>query len=161
MGESVRSLRFSCLVDHKLSADPSAVSASETESVSDKEEKRRKKKSHRRRRDSRSRSPGNGSDTERKLKKSKRDKPKKSHKSKLDNNAVDDIAPRKETEEEYDARLEREENERLAEEKLRELARAAEKLARQAPNQGDGGVVYKGRGRMKYIDPESKYYRRD
>lgn len=57
---------------------------------------------------------------------------------------------RKETEEEYDARLEREEAERLEQERMRALIRTRE--ARQDSMQGI--VRLKGRGRMKYVDPE-------
>jgi peptidyl-prolyl isomerase G (cyclophilin G) len=104
-------------------------------------------------------SPRDESEAEQKLKKkTKKDKTKRSRK--LDPNGKNlSQLPKKETEEEYDARLEREENERLAEEKRRELARTAERLARIAPKEGNGGVIYKGRGRMKFIDPESQFYR--
>ncbi|KAJ3557951.1 hypothetical protein NP233_g11608 [Leucocoprinus birnbaumii] len=57
---------------------------------------------------------------------------------------------RKETEEEYDARLEREEAERLENGRKKHLARIQETLH----DSTQGGVRYKGRGRMKYVDPE-------
>jgi peptidyl-prolyl isomerase G (cyclophilin G) len=57
-----------------------------------------------------------------------------------------------ETEEEYDTRLEREENERHQAERRRELARIRKRYESAA--QSMDGVRFKGRGRMKYIDPE-------
>jgi len=57
-----------------------------------------------------------------------------------------------ETEEEYDARLEREENERRQAERKKELGRIRRQYE-DAP-QSTNGVRFKGRGRMKYIDPE-------
>lgn len=79
-----------------------------------------------------------------------------------------------ETEEEYDARLEREEKERKEAARLRELAVVREKYEREAKErESSNGVRLKGmshfvilahhqsylalgRGRMKYIDPESR-----
>jgi len=57
-----------------------------------------------------------------------------------------------ETDEEYDARLEREENERRQAERRRELAQIKKQYEDAA--QSTNGVRFKGRGRMKYIDPE-------
>ncbi|KAI0313178.1 cyclophilin-like domain-containing protein [Amylostereum chailletii] len=65
---------------------------------------------------------------------------------------VADEEPVKETEEEYDARLEREENERLAEAKRLELERLSKLAKKEA--EAMNGVRFKGRGRMKYVDPE-------
>jgi peptidyl-prolyl isomerase G (cyclophilin G) len=79
------------------------------------------------------------------------------------------VGERKETEEEYDARLEREENERLATERKRELERLARQQEQEPPS--TNGVRFKGtslslifetlihdtitgRGRMKFVDPE-------
>jgi peptidyl-prolyl isomerase G (cyclophilin G) len=85
----------------------------------------------------------------------------------------DNTLDRKETEEEYDARLEREENERIEEQRRRELERLKAKYESQADTVGKDGVRYKGeffkfhlaaivfyvsivgRGRMKFIDPET------
>ncbi|KAI0059199.1 hypothetical protein BV25DRAFT_1993727 [Artomyces pyxidatus] len=64
----------------------------------------------------------------------------------------EDKGEKKETEEEYDARLEREENERLEATRRQELERIA-KLA-QKEVEATNGVRFKGRGRMKYVDPE-------
>ena len=61
---------------------------------------------------------------------------------------------RKETEEEYDARLEREENERREEARRRELERLARHAKADEQAVTIGGVKFKGRGRMKYVDPE-------
>ncbi|KAK0204640.1 cyclophilin-like domain-containing protein [Desarmillaria ectypa] len=66
-----------------------------------------------------------------------------------------DETPLQETEEEYDARLEREENERIAEQRRKELERI--KRQREAELEPKNGVRFKGRGRMKFIDPESTY----
>lgn len=60
--------------------------------------------------------------------------------------------PREETEAEYDARLEREERERLEAEKRKELERLKRIAEAEVPTKN--GVRFKGRGRMKYIDPE-------
>ncbi|TFK40089.1 cyclophilin-like domain-containing protein [Crucibulum laeve] len=65
---------------------------------------------------------------------------------------VDDIEHVGETEEEYDARLEREENERLERERKRVLERIAQMHA--PDNTKTNGIRFKGRGRMKYVDPE-------
>lgn len=56
-----------------------------------------------------------------------------------------------ETEEEYDARLEREELERVAARKREEAERRKER------EQTRNGVRYKGRGRRHFLDPESSY----
>ncbi|EPQ54125.1 hypothetical protein GLOTRDRAFT_130511 [Gloeophyllum trabeum ATCC 11539] len=57
-----------------------------------------------------------------------------------------------ETPEEYDARLEREEQERLAEERRRHLESLKSRYANSA--ESETGIRFKGRGRMKYVDPE-------
>jgi len=62
-----------------------------------------------------------------------------------------DDTQRKETEEEYDARLEREERERIAVRKRQELESRKSRY-QQAP--ASEGVRFKGRGRMRYVDPE-------
>lgn len=61
---------------------------------------------------------------------------------------------RKETEEEYDARLEREENERIAADKRRRLEALKDRYERDSEKPPQSGVRFKGRGRMKFIDPE-------
>lgn len=53
------------------------------------------------------------------------------------------MAERKETEEEYDARLEREENERLAAARKREMERLSRQREQEAPS--TNGVRFKGR----------------
>jgi len=66
--------------------------------------------------------------------------------------------PVAETEGEYDARLEREENERREVERKKELERIRKQYADAA--QSTEGVRFKGRGRMKYVDPEVHQRRR-
>ncbi|KAN0093104.1 Cyclophilin-like domain containing protein [Tylopilus felleus] len=56
-----------------------------------------------------------------------------------------------ETEEEYDARLEREEQERVVKARRRELERVQHVYEKTNPTQG---IRFKGRGRMKFVDPE-------
>ncbi|KAG1743502.1 cyclophilin-like domain-containing protein [Suillus lakei] len=109
---------------------------------------------------SRSRSSDHGRSTQKK-KKSKRRK----HASKEDVNTDDEVrknedekVPRQESEEEYDARLEREEQERLEEAKRKELERIKRKYE-STPPATEGGVRFKGRGRMKFIDPELHHRR--
>ncbi|KAJ3008450.1 hypothetical protein NUW54_g3149 [Trametes sanguinea] len=64
--------------------------------------------------------------------------------------------PVSETESQYDARLEREEKERIEAARKRELERIARKLKEEEERRAkeSGGVRFKGRGRMKYLDPE-------
>ncbi|KAL7418659.1 hypothetical protein Q5752_006342 [Cryptotrichosporon argae] len=62
-----------------------------------------------------------------------------------------------ETLSELDARLEREEKERLEVARREREAREREELERERQAVKDaGGVVYKGRGAMRYLDPESR-----
>jgi peptidyl-prolyl isomerase G (cyclophilin G) len=125
--------------------ESSDISATALESGSDREARKRKA-SRRRRRDSRSLSPVRDSDIGDRLEKKKDRKSKTSKESKkLKTNAdgSDQFKPRKETEEEYDARLEREENERLEDAKRRELERAADSLLSVASKE-EGGIRYKG-----------------
>ncbi|WVR03559.1 hypothetical protein IAU60_000551 [Kwoniella sp. DSM 27419] len=64
--------------------------------------------------------------------------------------------PREETEAELDARLEREEKEKLEKERLERLEVMKKELEAERQRIKDaGGVVYKGRGSMRYLDPES------
>ncbi|KAG0708116.1 cyclophilin-like domain-containing protein [Suillus ampliporus] len=117
----------------------------------------------RRRHSSRSRSQSSDRDRTPQKKKSKRRK----HESNEGGNTDDEVRkqddekvpnPRQETEEEYDARLEREEQERLEEAKRRELERIKRKYE-STPPAAEGGVRFKGRGRMKFIDPELHHRR--
>lgn len=64
------------------------------------------------------------------------------------------VEEHKETEEEYDARLEREENERIAAEKRRKLEVLKNRYGQDLEKAPQNGVRFKGRGRMKFIDPE-------
>ncbi|KAK0480307.1 cyclophilin-like domain-containing protein [Armillaria novae-zelandiae] len=102
-----------------------------------------RKRSHRR-------SPSTDSDPSHRRRKSSKRKKHTSEDAKKD-----ETTPLQETEEEYDARLEREENERLAEQRRKELERI--KRQREAELKSKDGVRFKGRGRMKFIDPESTY----
>jgi len=65
------------------------------------------------------------------------------------------INSRGETEEEYDVRLEKEEIERLEADRRRELERIKKKY--EAQSQTKDGVRFKGRGRMKYLDPDVQF----
>lgn len=111
-----------------------------------------------------SRSRSRSSDRDRitqKKKKSKRRKHERKVDAKSDDEGRkndDEKAPRQETEEEYDARLEREEQERLEEAKRKELERIKRKYE-STPPASEGGVRFKGRGRMKFIDPELHHRR--
>ncbi|KIY68839.1 hypothetical protein CYLTODRAFT_249295 [Cylindrobasidium torrendii FP15055 ss-10] len=103
---------------------------------------------------SRSRSRSRSADSERILKKTKKKKHGKSKSKKL----ADDVPrmPTGETEEEYDLRLEREENERIeaAREAVRRREEERTKRRHQDAQSGDGTVRLKGRGRMMYRDPD-------
>jgi len=69
-------------------------------------------------------------------------------------------APGQETEEEYDARLEREENDRIEAQRKKDLASIKERYEREVQS-NNGGVRLKGRGRMMYVDPETSSRRHD
>lgn len=100
---------------------------------------------------SRSRSGSPDSDMER----SRRKKPKRKRTSedeKGENEKQINKVPVEETEEEYDARLEREENERIEAERKTELERIKRKY--DSDIQNSNGIRFKGRGRMKFVDPE-------
>ncbi|KAK0469950.1 cyclophilin-like domain-containing protein [Desarmillaria tabescens] len=101
-----------------------------------------------RRRRSHHRSPSTDSEPSRRRRKT-------SKRKKRSEDTKKDETPLQETEEEYDARLEREENERIAEQRRKELERI--KRQREAELEPKDGVRFKGRGRMKFIDPESTY----
>ncbi|GJE85668.1 cyclophilin-like domain-containing protein [Phanerochaete sordida] len=132
----------------RAASDAGSGSESEGESRKHKHKKRRHKKRHS------SRSGDEDSDSEerrhRKHKRSKHkdraDSPKRGEADKRDG------VPREETEAEYDARLEREEKERLEAEKRKELERLKQIAEAEVPTRN--GVRFKGRGRMKYVDPE-------
>ncbi|KAG5723860.1 hypothetical protein E4T56_gene9834 [Termitomyces sp. T112] len=99
-----------------------------------------------------SRSPSPERRRHRKKKKSKR-KHSRSRSLDRDSPPSKSDAPREETEEEYDARLEREEKERLEEARKKELQKIKEKYEKDLVS-NSGGVRFKGRGRMKFVDPE-------
>ncbi|KAI5453064.1 hypothetical protein NCC49_006093 [Naganishia albida] len=115
----------------------------------------------RRRRSSVSDSDSSASDSEeeRRRRKKKEKKSKKKDK-KRDRDGKKDklrglVGDYKETEEELDARLEREENERIAAAKKEKMEQLKRQLEEEKRSQADGGVVYRGRGAMKYRDPEN------
>jgi len=114
------------------------------------EQERRKSAKNRKRHDSRSRSRSAG--RERRHKKTKiqtsEPEPQLEDHRRSEGNGISG-----ETEEEYDARLEREEQERLAKVKLRELERI-QQLRDHEKADSTQGVRFKGRGRMKFVDPE-------
>ncbi|TFY83566.1 hypothetical protein EWM64_g435 [Hericium alpestre] len=130
-----------------------SASASESETESEVERKRRKRRH-------RSRSPDESDDRKKHKHKHKHKHRKEKEASRSKSKSVE--APRevgpdgkiKETEEEYDARLEREENERLGTARRHELERVAKMREQEAQANANGGVRFKGRGRMKYVDPE-------
>ncbi|KAG6899067.1 hypothetical protein C0993_001224 [Termitomyces sp. T159_Od127] len=102
------------------------------------------KRSHRRSRSrsrSESRSPGPERRRHRKKKKSKR-KNSRSRSPEQHSPSPKPDAPREETEEEYDARLEREEKERLEESRRQELQRIKEKYEKELAS-NSGGVRFK------------------
>ncbi|KAG6819587.1 hypothetical protein H0H93_010471 [Arthromyces matolae] len=123
--------------------------------LAEEQSKSEKRSSRRSRSRSESRSPSPERRRHRKKKKSKRKhspSPSPSHGEETTKSKPDD-EPRKETEEEYDARLEREEKERIEEARKKELQRIKEKYENELAEKS-GGVRFKGRGRMKYLDPE-------
>ncbi|KAJ7573874.1 cyclophilin-like domain-containing protein, partial [Mycena floridula] len=103
----------------------------------------------------RSRSDSVDSDKPRRHKKKKKSKRSKTTEEEQ-TNVVRILRPGQtvpETEEEYDARLEREEKEREEARIKSELLHVKDKYE-EAPVEG---VRFKGRGRMKFVDPDSKY----
>jgi len=127
--------------------EPSVSASSESED----ETERRSHKRHKRRQ--RSHSPGNTTegDDKRHKRKRKNKHQKDEERSPSRSGMADPPAERKETEEEYDARLEREENERLAAARKHEMERLSRQHEQEIPS---NGVRFKGRGRMKFVDPE-------
>ncbi|GJJ08662.1 hypothetical protein Clacol_002881 [Clathrus columnatus] len=150
----------------------------ETDKDREKKQKRHKRKKHRSKSRSLDRSNGRrekdevDSDNDHRRKKFKV-KSKVKERTKTHERSRSPSIPRKETEEEYDARLEREENERLEAARKAELARLKDKFARERESsvinyKGVGTrkiftslsrlfntlISIPGRGRMKYVDPE-------
>jgi len=112
------------------------------------EQAKREHAKPRKRHDSRSRS--RSADRERRRKKSKMQVSKPEPKHEDSQRSEGNTIPQ-ETEEEYDARLEREERERMADAKRKELERIQRINENTSSTQG---VRFKGRGRMKFVDPE-------
>ncbi|KAK7051071.1 hypothetical protein VNI00_005183 [Paramarasmius palmivorus] len=134
---------------------PKTEKRSASLSGSDSEEERKQSK----RRSRRSRSRSRSVDSEDKEERRRRKKSKRKHKSEKKDHKekTPEDVPHKETEEEYDARLEREEKERLEEARKRDLERV--KAQYESQSQSSNGIRYKGRGRMKYIDPDADHGR--
>ncbi|OWZ52439.1 peptidyl-prolyl isomerase G (cyclophilin G) [Cryptococcus neoformans c45] len=89
-------------------------------------------------------------------KRSKHSKHSSKTKSKSKSRRRNSESDREETLSELDARLEREEKEKLEKERLEKLAGMKRKIEEEKQRVKDaGGVVYKGRGAMKYLDPET------
>ncbi|GBE88441.1 Peptidyl-prolyl cis-trans isomerase cyp11 [Sparassis crispa] len=140
-------------------AKASAASGSESEGESASQERRK----HKKRRHHRSESQDSDDRARRHHRKGKSQHKKPRSKSPLSDRRSAEgekgpPPPEEETEEQYDARLEREEKERLEEERIRELERLKKKLEE---TQTKNGVRFKGRGRMKFIDPELHRGHRD
>ena len=132
-----------------LSLIPRVAKPASEESVSDEEDSRSRKRKSRRR------SPSSGvssdEDRDRKRKhKSKKSKHRK-HRSRTPNAPATSTEPRQETEEEYDARLEREEKERIEARRKEELRRVQEQLKRRqereasnSASESQTGIRFKG-----------------
>ncbi|KAF5367193.1 hypothetical protein D9758_004065 [Tetrapyrgos nigripes] len=142
---------------------PPVERQSRSASVSDSEEASRHKPS-RRRKSRRSRSPSSQSaeNSDQSEQRHRRKKHKRSKRERKENDVKKDqskpvVNERGETEEEYDARLEREEKERIEAARKRELERVKSQYEQET--QSSSGVRFKGRGRMKYIDPDVNYRR--
>ncbi|CAE6446561.1 hypothetical protein ACGC1H_002898 [Rhizoctonia solani] len=135
---------------------PESHPASPADSDSDHESTQRRKS-----RRSRSASPEGTRSKHKKHKSKRKDKGRKKDKESKDRESkdreTDDKEPRKETEEEYDARLEREENERIIARRKAELEERKRALEREHERSYETtGVRYKGRGQMKYRGSDSR-----
>ncbi|OBZ72620.1 Peptidyl-prolyl cis-trans isomerase cyp11 [Grifola frondosa] len=135
-----------------------STAASEPESSSElsDEEKRRHRKKRRHRDESSERRHHHKNKSKHKSKKARSPSHSPAEGEKKQEAPAD---PQEETEEQYDARLEREEKERLEAARKRELERIKRRV--EESSQARGGVRLKGRGRMKFIDPELHRDRRD
>ncbi|KAJ3788086.1 cyclophilin-like domain-containing protein [Lentinula aff. detonsa] len=127
-----------------------APSESESETAKEGKSQRRSRHSHSRSRASDD-SDSDSSRERRRRKKSKR-KHRRDKSEEVIKENTDKLNFRGETEEEYDARLEREEKERLEAERKQELQKIKERY--EAESYTQDGVRFKGRGRMKYVDPD-------
>ncbi|WVW81864.1 hypothetical protein I302_103862 [Kwoniella bestiolae CBS 10118] len=126
-------------------------SVSSSRSASPNRERTRKSKSKSRRNTSDSDEDSDGDRRRSRKKDRKRDRRDKDERRK-------DRKPREETEEDLDARLEREEKERLEKQRLERLEVMKKQLEEERQRVKDqGGVVYKGRGAMRYLDPETTH----
>ncbi|EKM57899.1 uncharacterized protein PHACADRAFT_251820 [Phanerochaete carnosa HHB-10118-sp] len=128
-----------------------AESDMEGESESESESRKRKRR-HRKRPSSRSAEEDSGQQGGHQRKHRRRKHTERSGSRKRTDLKEREVVPQEETEAEYDIRLEREEKEKLETAKRRELERLKGIAETEVPTQN--GVRFKGRGRMKYIDPE-------
>jgi len=112
-----------------------------------------------RRRSRRSRSRSRSFSSEEGHRRRKKLKKKKDLKEEAAEQAPPPKVPAEETEEEYDARLEREEKERIEAERKKELERIKQKY--ESEIRDSNGIRFKGRGRMKFVDPEVNQRRQD
>lgn len=135
-----------CLVRLPL-AEERSVSASESEE----DEEERSHKRHKRRR--RSRSPSDAVEDDSGKRHKRKHKHKHKHRKEDSPSRSGKVEPvlgeRKETEEEYDARLEREENERLAAERKHELERLSRQHEQEPPS--TNGVRFKGTTTLLFL----------
>ncbi|WWC66783.1 uncharacterized protein I206_100688 [Kwoniella pini CBS 10737] len=131
-----------------------SVSSSRSRSVSP-DRRRRKSKSKSRRDDSEDEVSDDSLEKERRKSKKKKDRKDRDRK---DRDRKKEKKPREETEEELDMRLEREEKERLEKERLTRLEEMKKQIELERQKiKDEGGVVYKGRGSMRYLDPETTH----
>ncbi|OCF40756.1 hypothetical protein I317_05451 [Kwoniella heveanensis CBS 569] len=144
----------------KKARSPSVSSASDrsrSRSRSPSRDSRRRKSKSRKDSDTESEDDSDDSRERRRRKRKEKKRDRKDRKERGEKRGKDkDRKPREETEEELDARLEREEKERLEKERLERLEVMKKQLEEERQRIKDsGGVVYKGRGAMRYLDPES------
>lgn len=166
----IDSLRLHCFPGKSQAKSASGGESESGESERESRKTKHKKRHHRKRSESRS-EEDDGEGEDRRHRRHKRSKHKKDRSDssraggKLDQPKAE---PGEETEEQYDARLEREENERLEAERKKHLERLRQQ---QEEVSTKNGVRFKGtpnaphyqnivitvavgRGRMKYLDPE-------
>ncbi|PVF95912.1 hypothetical protein CPB86DRAFT_787592 [Serendipita vermifera] len=133
------------------SKSESGSEESRTESEDEEERRERKRKRKEEKREAKRRRK-----EERKLAKASRHRSRSASPGRGRGDDVDPILM--ETEEEYDLRLEREEKERL-EARRKEQERLERERAKEGRLDERTGIRYKGRGNMRYHDPEKNRYR--
>ncbi|KAK4689608.1 hypothetical protein P7C73_g519, partial [Tremellales sp. Uapishka_1] len=96
------------------------------------------------------------SDSEQDERRKRKERKRREKREKREKKEKKEKKPREETEEELDARLEREEKEQLEVVRLEKLAEMKKQLEADRQRIKDsGGVIFKGRGAMRYLDPEA------